>query len=76
MGTLAVLDPRAGDTTIGWDPNDPDSIEQAQATFDSLTAKGHIAYKVTKEGTKSGEQITKFDPKLEKIILAPQLKGG
>lgn len=76
MGTLAVMDREKGDHTIGWDPNSPDEIEQAQATFDSLKAKGFLAYKVTKEGTKTGEQIKKFDPTLERIILAPALVGG
>lgn len=76
MGTLAVIDREKGDHTIGWDKNNPDEIEQAQASFDSLLAKGHIAYKVTKEGTKTGEQIKKFDANLERIILAPALVGG
>lgn len=75
MGTMAVLDREKGDLTIGWDPNDPNEIEQAQASFDSLRAKGHAAYKATKEGKKS-ELIMKFDPTLERIIMAPPLVGG
>ena len=75
MGVLAVMDREKGDLTIGWDPNDPAEIEQAQASFDSLRAKGHAAYKVNKEGKKS-EIITKFDPTLERIIMAPPLVGG
>lgn len=75
MGVLAVMDKVEGDQTVGWDPNNPNEIEQAQATFDSLRAKGYFAYKVDKEG-KQGEQVTKFDPKLERIILAPPLQGG
>lgn len=77
MGTLAVMDREKGDQTVGWDVNNPLEIEQAQATFDSLVmGKGYLAYKVTKEGTKTGEQIKKFDPTLERIILAPPLVGG
>lgn len=77
MGTLAVMDREKGDQTIGWDPNNPDEIEQAQASFDSLVkGKGYLAYRVTKDGTKTGEQISKFDPKLERIILAAPLVGG
>lgn len=75
MGTLAILDKRAGDITVGWDPNSPDEIENAQATFDDLTKKGHLAYVMTKDG-KKGIQIKKFDPKHERIILAPALQGG
>jgi phosphoribosylformimino-5-aminoimidazole carboxamide ribonucleotide (ProFAR) isomerase len=76
MGVMNVMDRVEGDTTVGWDKNNPDEIEQAQASFDSLLAKGYMAYKVTKEGTKTGEQIKKFDPTLERIILAPALVGG
>jgi phosphoribosylformimino-5-aminoimidazole carboxamide ribonucleotide (ProFAR) isomerase len=76
MGVMAVMDRVKGDQTIGWDRNNPDEIEQAQASFDSLLAKGYLAYKVTKEGTKTGSQIKKFDPTLERIILAPALVGG
>lgn len=75
MGTLAVLDRTHGDLTIGWDPNDPSEIEQAQASFDSLVAKGHMAYKTDKEG-KKGQQIHKFDAKAERIIMSPPLVGG
>lgn len=76
MGVMAVMDRAKGDHTVGWDKNNPDEIEQAQATFDSLLAKGYMAYRVTKEGTKTGEQIKKFDSALERIILAPPLVGG
>ena len=76
MGVLAVIDRTAGDQQVGWDTNSPDEIEQAQATFDSLKAKGYMAYRVTKEGTKTGTQVTKFDPKLERIIMVPALQGG
>lgn len=76
MGTLAIMDRTKGDQTVGWDKNNPDEIEQAQATFDSLVkGKGYFAYTVSKEGTK-GEQVKKFDPLLERIILSPQLVGG
>jgi len=75
MGTLAILDREAGDITVGWDKNSPDEIENAQATFDDMVAKGHLAYRVDKEGGKK-EQLHKFDPKAERIILSPPLVGG
>ena len=75
MGTLAVLDREAGDITVGWDNNNPDEIENAQATFDDMRAKGHLAYKADKDGKKK-EQIHKFDPAAERIILSPPLVGG
>lgn len=75
MGTLAILDRRAGDITVGWDKNNPDEIENAQATFDDMRAKGHLAYVLDKDG-KKGQQIKKFDPSVERIILTPALVGG
>lgn len=75
MGTIAVLDRTHGDLTIGWDPKSPAEVEQAQATFDSLKAEGHMAYRTTKEGGK-GEQIFAFDPTAERIVMAPPLVGG
>ena len=56
MGTLAILDREAGDITIGWDKNNPDEIENAQATFDDMRAKGHMAYRVDKEGGKGADR--------------------
>jgi len=76
VGVMNVMDRVEGDTTIGWDPNSPDEIEQAQASFDSLVAKGYLAYEVTKEGTKTGTQIKKFQADLKRIILTPPLVGG
>lgn len=75
MGVLAVLDRSAGDTKIDWDPNSPDEIEQAQATFDSLLGKGYLAYRTDEMG-KKGEQVKKFDPAAKRIVLSPPLVGG
>ena len=72
---MQVLHRNKGDQTIGWDENNPAEIEQAQATFDSLTSKGYAAYRMTKDG-KKGEQIKKFDPKAQRLMLAPPLVGG
>ena len=73
---------QSGDVRQMWDKNNPDEVEAARAAFDSLVkpksqgGKGYLAFKaVGKDGSK-GEQIKKFDPDAERIILAPQLVGG
>lgn len=74
MGQLCILD-SSGDTKVIWSENDPDSIAAAKAMFDSLIAKGHVAYSVGEEG-KPASIVKAFDPKLEKLILRPLAKGG
>jgi hypothetical protein len=73
--TLSVLHAKKGDMPVAWDENNPDEIEQAQATFDSLTAKGYSAYSMSKDG-KKGLQIKKFDKSLGRIQMVPPLVGG
>lgn len=74
-GEMAIMG-KEGDTKIIWDQNNNDEVENAKATFDRLRGKGYLAFKVVgKEGDK-GEQMNDFDPKVERIIFAPQLRGG
>lgn len=75
MGVMAIMDPSAGDLKVIWDPENKDEVKAAEEQFISLTKKGHLAYTVDTKGGK-GTQIRKFDPKAEKIILAPALRGG
>jgi len=74
MGELRVLD-RTGDTKLIWDTDKQDEVDAAEAMFNKLTKKGYLAYTV-KKGGKKGEQVKKFDPELEKIILSPVVVGG
>lgn len=74
MGQLCILD-HTGDTKVIWDRNDADSTAAAKAMFDSLKAKGHVAYSVGEEG-KPASIVKEFDPALEKIIMKPLAKGG
>lgn len=76
MATMAIMDPSAGDLKVVWDPGNKAEVKAAKDQFDALIKKGqHLAYKVDAKGGK-GEQIREFDPKAEKIILAPALRGG
>ncbi len=74
VGELAVLD-HTGDTKLIWDTENEDEVSAARNTFDKLKKKGFLAYTVKKGGDK-GEILTKFDPKIEKIIMSPAMAGG
>ena len=74
-GLLEVMGPE-GDLKSVWDPDNADETEAAKAQFDSLRAKGYLAFKVEgADGTK-GEQITEWNPKAGRIILSPPMAGG
>jgi hypothetical protein len=77
---IKILHERAGDKKIQYDPNNPDDIEDAQASFDFWTKeKGHRAYAIDKStGKKTGSPITKFDPALGEILMVPltAMQGG
>lgn len=74
QGEMAIMD-RTGDLKIMWDSERPEEVAAARKQFDELTGKGYAAFAVDRKGEK-GELIRRFDPEVEKIILAPQLKGG
>jgi hypothetical protein len=74
MSELMVLD-RTGDTRLQWDQESQDQVAAARKRFDELKAKGYASFKVNKNGNQ-GEQIDKFDPTEERIVLLPQMVGG
>lgn len=74
MSELCVMD-RTGDTKIIWNPNNDVEVEVAQNTFDKLKKQGYMAYKVDSKGDK-GEVLQKFDKNVEKLIMAPPMRGG
>ena len=74
MHQMQVMDP-TGHTTVRWDPNDPDEVEVAEATFKEMTARGYSAFRVETVEQK-GARLSAFDPTATKMILIPQLVGG
>ena len=64
-----------GDTKLIWDSDKQVEIDIARDTFDKLTKKGYKAFAVARKG-EPGEMISKFDPDMEKIILAAPISGG
>lgn len=75
MGALHVMDPKQGDLKVIWDSENEDEVKLAENQFDEAKKKGFLAFKVKKSGNK-GEQIEKFDPDSEKIIMTPPIAGG
>lgn len=74
QGELAIMG-RDGDTKVYWTRGNAAETAAARATFDSLRAKGYLAYRLVGDGTK-GEQLLEFDPNAQQIILAPAPVGG
>ena len=74
QGLLAVMD-ETGDTKLIWSRDNADEVEASRELFEKLRKKGYLAFKVKADGSQ-GEQITKFDPAAEKIIMTPAMQGG
>jgi len=65
----------SGDLKTMWNSDKTAEVEVARAQFQSMKAKGYMAYRINREGDK-GEVMDKFDPEAETVILAPPLQGG
>jgi hypothetical protein len=74
VGIMAILD-STGDTRHTWDRKNAEEVAQMREIFDSMKAKGYVAYSVKRDGSKD-KAIKEFDPDAEKIIFAPRLVGG
>lgn len=73
-GEIAVMG-KEGDLKTIWNPQNTDETEHARSTFNSMRAKGFLAFRVTEKGDQ-GEQITAFDATAGKMILVPPMAGG
>jgi hypothetical protein len=66
-----------GDSRVTWDPAIAAEVDLARHTFDTLRAKGYMAYTEGARGVGGvRQQIHAFDPAAGTIILAPALAGG
>jgi hypothetical protein len=72
---MVVMTAKDGDKKEIWNPQNPDEVASAKATFDALRKKGYAAYKVNEKG-EQGELIHEFDPNSGKLIMAPAMRGG
>lgn len=71
---LRILN-ETGDFKMTWSADNDDEVTAAREQFDAMKAKGYLAYKVKRDGSK-GEVIRKFDPEAEMIIMSQPLVGG
>ncbi len=67
---------KAGDLKINWNKSDDKEVDEARKAFDDHIAKGGLAYTAYGKNFEKGEQIKKFDPNAERIVLVPQMVGG
>lgn len=86
-GSMHILD-HSGDTVATWDTEKPETVKEAEAQFNELRAKNHLAFVIAnaqgvapealrKEAAKQGgQQIGRFDSEQEVIIMSPQFVGG
>jgi len=66
---------KGGDTKIVWNPAQPDEVANAHATFERLVGRRYRAFSVDKSGER-GELVDVFDPKVDKLIFVPPMRGG
>lgn len=74
MGALRIMGVK-GDTKVAWSKDNTDEVAAARRTFEDLTEKGFVAFKVEKV-ERQGERVLVFDPNAEQIILVPPMQGG
>ncbi|MHC4311206.1 MAG: hypothetical protein ACYSW3_01895 [Planctomycetota bacterium] len=75
MGEMRIID-GTGDTKLIWDKNNQAEVDNARKTFNDLVKnKKFAAFSVKKSGDKK-DQVYKFSPNAEKLIMVPQIQGG
>ncbi len=74
--TMRLMDPKLGDLELKWDEDKPDEVAAARATFEKAKKRGLAMYKMSRFGSKKGEQLHEFDPSAEKIIGMAPMVGG
>jgi hypothetical protein len=75
MSEMMVLD-HSGDTRIIWDSESAAETKAAREHFESLMAKQYLAFRAEGKDGLKGDQIKKFDPSAERLILVPRMVGG
>jgi hypothetical protein len=73
MNSMSVMNAE-GDTTISWDPTNPESVEVASSTFATYAGRGYRAYAMT--SSTQGEIMGGFDPTVASILFVPAMQGG
>lgn len=76
MGILRVAVASLGDDRFEWNPDDPESVAEAERKFNEYKEKGYKAYKVKHEVRREGDPLDEFDPTAGEIIVVPAVSGG
>ena len=76
MGEMRVMHQDEGDSKHIWDPEAEEECDAMETLFDSLLDKGFTAYRVKKDGEKSGSKMVSFDSNAGKMIMVPKMAGG
>lgn len=71
---IRVID-QSGDSKHYWDSESLDEVKAARQMFVDLTAKNYKCYRMTAMGNK-GKVMSKFEPKVGKMIFVPPIVGG
>lgn len=72
--TMQIMD-ATGHTEIKWNPDNPAEVTVARDMFTEMVGKGYSIFDVNPRN-QQGKRITEFDPKAEKYMVVPQLRGG
>lgn len=74
MSVLRILN-NNGDATLEWDVKDKKNTAEVEAEFKKIMKNaGFMAFRV--DSPTAGEQIKKFDPTAQEIIITRPLVGG
>lgn len=69
--TFRVLTEDAGDERLVWDANSGNEINDAEAEFNQLVARGMTPYCVGTDGRRSAQPMLEFDPAAQEVIFVP-----
>ncbi len=72
---VQVMMNRSGDTRHVIDLADDASIQEARKRFEKLTNGGYTVVGF-EQASDQGKVLRIFDPKVERMLFIPQLKGG
>lgn len=75
QSVMAVIN-ETGDTKTIWDRTNEVEVEVARKAFADFKKKGYMAYSVEGKEGRKGTVLHEFDADAERIIFAPQMRGG
>jgi len=75
MAMLHIIDKVHGDKRIQWEPENKKDLKKVEKILKEKLKDGWLAYGY-KVGKKIAEQIRKFDPSFDRIVVTPPFAGG